>query len=46
VYLEQTAPLVDVYRERGLLVQVDGMGEVDVVTTRMTSALPDASRRP
>ena len=39
VYAEQTAPLVDVYRAHGLLVQVDGMGEVDDVTTRLTSAL-------
>jgi adenylate kinase len=42
VYLEQTAPLVDVYRERALLVQVDGMGEVDDVTGRLTSALQPA----
>ncbi len=42
VYVEQTAPLVEVYRERGLLLQVDGMGEVDDVTTRVTSALPSA----
>jgi adenylate kinase len=39
VYLEQTAPLVDVYRGRGLLVRVDGMGEMDDVTGRLTSAL-------
>ncbi len=40
VYVEQTAPLVDVYRAHGLLVQVDGMGDVDDVTNRLTSALP------
>ena len=39
VYAEQTAPLVDVYRERDLLVRVDGMGEMDDVTERVTSAL-------
>jgi adenylate kinase len=39
VYVEQTAPLVDLYRERSVLVQVDGMGEVDDVTERLTSAL-------
>ena len=39
VYLEQTAPLVDLYRERSVLVQVDGMGEVDEVTERLASAL-------
>ena len=39
VYLEQTAPLIDVYRERGILVEVDGMGEVDEVTARIFAAL-------
>ena len=39
VYAEQTAPLVDVYAGRGLLVPVDGMGEMDDVTERVTSAL-------
>jgi adenylate kinase len=41
VYLEQTEPLIDVYRERGLLVEVDGMGEVDEVTTRIFAALDE-----
>lgn len=39
VYTEQTAPLIDVYRERGILVEVDGMGEVDDVTKRIFDAL-------
>jgi adenylate kinase len=39
VYSEQTAPLIDVYRERGILVEVDGMGEVDEVTQRVFDAL-------
>lgn len=39
VYAEQTAPLIDVYRARGLLVEVDGMGEVDDVTKRIFAAL-------
>jgi adenylate kinase len=43
VYVEQTAPLVDLYRERSVLVQVDGMGEVDEVTDRLTSALRPAA---
>jgi len=42
----ETAPLVETYRERGLLVQVDGMGEMDVVAERVFAALearePDA----
>ena len=32
VYAEQTAPLIEVYADRGLLLEVDGMGEVDDVT--------------
>ena len=39
VYAEQTAPLIEVYRDRGLLIEVDGMGEVDDVTKRIFSAL-------
>ncbi len=39
VYTEQTAPLIDVYRERGLLIEVDGMGEVDEVTQRIFAVL-------
>ena len=39
VYAEQTAPLVHVYDERGLLVRIDGMGDIDEVTARLTSAL-------
>ena len=39
VYNEQTAPLIKVYAERGLLVEVDGMGTVDEVSERIFSAL-------
>jgi adenylate kinase len=39
VYAEQTEPLIEVYRERGILIEVDGMGEVDDVTTRIFDAL-------
>ena len=39
VYAESTAPLADLYAERDLLVQVDGMGEIDVVTGRIMEAL-------
>ncbi|HLR28091.1 MAG TPA: adenylate kinase [Ruania sp.] len=39
VYAEQTAPLVRLYEERGLLERVDGMGEVDEVTDRLLNAL-------
>ena len=39
VYAEQTAPLIEVYRDRGLLIEVDGLGEVDDVTQRIFAAL-------
>jgi adenylate kinase len=39
VYAEQTEPLIAVYRDRGLLVEIDGMGEIDVVTHRIFNAL-------
>ncbi|HYI58852.1 MAG TPA: adenylate kinase, partial [Microlunatus sp.] len=41
VYAEQTAPLLDVYRGLGLLVEVDGLGEVDEVSGRLFAALDD-----
>ena len=43
VYAEQTAPLIDVYRDRGILVEVDGVGEVDEVTARIFAALEGVS---
>jgi adenylate kinase len=39
VYTEQTEPLIGVYRQRGILVEVDGMGPVDEVTKRIFEAL-------
>ncbi|MEE6273830.1 adenylate kinase [Georgenia sp. MJ206] len=39
VYREQTEPLAGAYEERGLLVRVDGMGEMDAVTERLLAAL-------
>ncbi|HYO17973.1 MAG TPA: nucleoside monophosphate kinase, partial [Dermatophilaceae bacterium] len=39
IYEEETAPLAALYRERGLLRQVDGMGEMDEVTERLESVL-------
>jgi adenylate kinase len=39
VYLEQTEPLLEVYRARGLLVEVDGLGEVGEVSQRIFAAL-------
>src|SRR5919107_6340563 len=39
VYAEQTEPLIGVYRDRGILVEVDGVGEVADVTSRIFDAL-------
>lgn len=39
VYEENTAPLIDFYADRGILVRVDGTGSVDDVTTRIVSAI-------
>ncbi|MDT9594326.1 adenylate kinase [Nocardioides zeae] len=43
VYAEQTAPLIEVYAERGLLVSVDGVGEVGEVGQRIAAALDGVS---
>ena len=52
VYREQTAPLIDVYAGRGVLVKIDAIGPIDDVTERITAALaergialPDAATR-
>jgi adenylate kinase len=42
VYLAQTAPLIDYYRARGLLVPVDGIGTVEAVADRVDRALAPA----
>jgi adenylate kinase len=45
IYTEQTAPLIEVYAGRDLLIEVDGMGSVDDVSARVLAALdsgPDA----
>ena len=39
LYTEQTEPLIGVYRDRGILIEVDGMGEVEDVTRRIFDAL-------
>ena len=40
VYTAETAPLTAAYAERGLLRQVDGLGDIDEVTDRIFDALP------
>lgn len=45
VYAQETAPIAQVYADRGLLAQVDGIGDVDDVTERLVAAIgaPTAS---
>jgi len=42
VYEQQTAPLIDLFAQRGLLVKVDALGSVDDVTQRILTALAGA----
>jgi len=39
VYVKETAPLAAIYRGRGLLHQVDGMGDMDTVAERIQTVL-------
>jgi adenylate kinase len=39
VYLEQTAPLIEYYRQKGKLVEIDGTQSVEHVTDALLSAL-------
>jgi len=38
VYARETSPLIAVYRDRGLLIEVDGLGEIDDVAGRGITA--------
>ena len=44
IYRRETAPLTEIYSARDLLVQVDGMGSVDEVFTRISRALEGVAR--
>lgn len=39
VYLEQTWPLIDYYRQRGKLIEIDGMQTIEQVAQELVSAL-------
>lgn len=41
VYQRETAPLLEMFRTQDLLVEVDGLGEVDEVTARIFAALDE-----
>ena len=40
VYLEQTQPLIEYYKQRGLLIEIDGTQPIDRVTKYMLASLP------
>jgi len=43
VYAEQTAPIAKVYAGRGLLAEVDGIGDIDAVTERLLAVVTPAT---
>ena len=44
VYQEQTAPLVEYYREKGMLVDIDGSGGIDAVYAQMVKAISNVKK--
>jgi adenylate kinase len=40
VYFEQTAPLIDYYREQGVLVEIDGDREIEHVNQTLLDQIP------
>jgi len=39
IYLEQTAPLIEIYSARGIVIEIDGLGQVGEVTERILNSL-------
>jgi len=39
VYTQQTAPLIEYYQQRGLLVELDGTQEIDEVSRQLLDAI-------
>ncbi len=39
IYENETAPIISVYEERGIVDRIDGVGSLDDITERITSAL-------
>lgn len=46
VYARETRPLVEVFRDRDLLVEVDGLGDIDEITERIFEGLAARGIRP
>jgi adenylate kinase len=45
VYQEQTAPIVEHFRDEGLLIEVDGVGSMDDVDARITGAVRSCGKQ-
>ena len=41
VYARETAPLIPVFRDRGILIEVDGLGDIDDISARIREALAE-----
>ena len=39
IYERETAPILDVYRERGIVDAIDGVGSLDEIADRIAAAL-------
>ena len=46
IYADETAPLIEVYRGRDLLIEVDGLGEIDEVSSRIAAGLAERGLGP
>lgn len=46
IYERETAPILDVYRPRGIVVRIDGVGSLDEVTARIFEALASRGLAP
>jgi adenylate kinase len=45
LYEEETAPLLDWYKQRELLVEINGTGSPDAVTRRVVGAIDEQRRK-
>jgi adenylate kinase len=46
LYQRETAPIIAIYKERGLVVEVDALGEMDAVAERIAAALGERGIAP
>jgi adenylate kinase len=46
LYQRETAPLIAVYKERGLVIEIDALGQVDDVSARIADALAERDITP